>query len=278
MTETTIMVAMAQMYVMAGQLDANLERACGLIEQAAAQGAQVIVLPECCDIGWTDDRVPELAGPIPGGTAYEAIAGAARQAQIHVVAGLTEASNAKVFNSAVLVSPSGNLLALHRKINVLGIAQHLYSIGDRLTVCETDFGTVGINICADNFDSSLAIADTLCRMGAQVIFSPSAWADDVPDPDTYSYGVKFWRQGYQRVCRHYRVSLIAVSNVGDMPTGPWAGRKAVGCSLAIGPDGNDLAVLRTGWDEDAEELRLIQVPLIAPEHRGTDLPSLFAGQ
>jgi len=50
----------------------------------------------------------------------------------------------------------------------------IFSIGNTLSVAETKFGTIGVNICADNFRNSHAIGHVLVRMGAHFIFSPSA--------------------------------------------------------------------------------------------------------
>ncbi len=61
----------------------------------------------------------------------------------------------------------------HRKINILDIAQDLYATGDRLSVASTSFGTVGVNICADNFPDSLAVGGD-GRVLAEAPFGESA--------------------------------------------------------------------------------------------------------
>ena len=67
----------------------------------------------------------------------------------------------------------------HRKINELDIGLELYSVGDRLgVVAETELGTIGLSICADNFGNSLAIGHVLARNGGRSSLSPSAWAVD----------------------------------------------------------------------------------------------------
>lgn len=273
---TIVRVGMAQMYVVGGDLEANLARAQSLIAQAAQEKADFIILPECCDLGWTDDSAGAQAGAIPGGNAYKALRRSAQKYSIYVAAGLTERAGGRVYNSAVCISPQGELLSLHRKINELDIAHYLYAIGDRLSVFETPFGTMGLDICADNFGGSLGIADTLCRMGARLILSPCAWAADVLDPAAFHYDLTGWIVPYTKIARHHQVAVIGVSNCGEMPTGPWAGKKAIGCSLAVGPEGEILAKLRTGWDETAEELRIVAVPVSQAMRAGTALPSLFA--
>ena len=79
MTTNTIRVAMGQMLVEGGAVDQNLARAHDMIGQAADQRCQIVVLPECCDAGWTFPRAGELAEPIPG-TISQRLARAASEA------------------------------------------------------------------------------------------------------------------------------------------------------------------------------------------------------
>jgi predicted amidohydrolase len=222
------------------------------------------VLPECLDCGWTDPSARDRAQPIPDPHA-DILVNVARDSGIFVVAGLVERAGARLYNAAILISPAGEILLHHRKLNELDIALDLYCTGDRLGVAETELGTLGIAICADNFGSSLAVSHVLARMGAQVILSPSAWAvdadhDNVRDP----YG-KLWRDSYTELAKLYDVTVIGVSNVGPITGGPWAGRKCIGCSLAVGPGGKILAEAPYG----AESLVCVEVAPRPPIARGT---------
>ena len=78
-------------------------------------------------------------------------------------------------------------------------------------------------------------------MGAQVILSPSAWAVDADHDNARDPYGKLWRDSYTELARLYDVTVIGVSNVGPITGGPWAGRKCIGCSLAVGPGGEVLA-------------------------------------
>lgn len=259
-------VAMAQILVEGGSPDRNLARAQAAIARAAAQGCRLVVLPECTNLGWTHPSARSLAQAIPG-EHFDLIASAAAQHRIYVVAGLVERAGDRIFNAAVLVDPQGKLLLHHRKINELDIALDLYSIGDRLGVAPTELGTLGINICADNFGNSLAVAHVLARMGAQVLLSPSAWAVDA-DHDNHNepYG-NLWIESYSELARLYDVTVIGVSNVGWLDEGPWKGRKVIGCSLAVGPGGKILA--QGPYGHDAEALIPVCVSPLRREARGT---------
>jgi predicted amidohydrolase len=264
--------SMAQILIEGGRPQANLDRAVDAIRRAAARGCRLVVLPECLDLGWADPSARDLARPIPGPHA-ERLAEAASAHKVHVAAGLVERAGDRLYNAAVLIGPSGDLLLHHRKINELDIALDLYAVGEWLGVVETELGTLGLAVCADNFGSSLAIGHVLARMGAQVFLSPSAWAVDVDHENAREPYGQLWRDSYTELARLYDVTVIGVSNVGWMTGGPWKGRKCIGCSLAVGPGGEILA--QGPYGEDAEVLVEVEVrprPLVG---RGTDFAALL---
>jgi predicted amidohydrolase len=264
----TFNLGMAQILVEGGRPEANLARAVERVGQAADQGCRLVVLPECMDLGWTHPSARQLAQPIPG-LHYDRLAQAARDNRIYVAAGLVERAGDRLFNAAVLIGPSGDLRLLHRKINELEIALDLYAVGDRLGVVETELGTLGLAICADNFPSSLAIGHVLARMGAQVILSPSAWAVAADhDNQLERYG-GLWRGAYTQLTSLYDVTVAGVSNVGWLTAGPWQGRKCIGCSLAMGPGGHLLAEGPYGAAADA--LVTVDVTPWPPIGRGTGI-------
>lgn len=252
-------VAMIQMRVTGGELLANLARAEHHIEEAAGGGARLAVLPGAMDLGWTHPSCRDLAEVIPGGKAAERLAEAASRHRIFLCAGLTERDGDRVFNAAVLIGPGGSILLRHRKLNELSIAWDCYDLGDRLTVAETELGRVGLMICADAFAEGEVLSRSLGLMGADLILSPCAWA--VPadhDQEKEPYG-DLWRNVYRPVAHEYGLWILGVSNVGPISGGPWAGRKCIGCSLAIDPEGRE--VLQGPYGEDAEEILWVEVEI-----------------
>jgi predicted amidohydrolase len=249
-TNMTYRIGMAQMLVVPALPTANLDRAADRIRQAASNDCRLVVLPECLDLGWTDPSARRLAQAIPGPHSQR-LAEAAREAGLFVVAGLVERAGDKLYNAAVLIDPLGQILLVHRKINELDIAHDLYAIGDRIAVAQTELGTLGISICADNYPNSLAIGHVLARMGAQLLLSPSAWAVDA-DHDNLAkpYGER-WRRAYRELGRLYDLPVVGVSSVGWLTDGPWKGRKTIGCSLATNNRGEILAEGPFGESADA---------------------------
>jgi predicted amidohydrolase len=230
-------LALAQMLVEPGERDANLARAEDYIKAAAEQGAEVVLLPECLDLGWTHPSALQKATPIPEGVTFQRFVRSAMENDIFVCAGLVECCGDRLFNSAVFIDPNGELLLHHRKIHELDFAQELYSIGDRLGIVDTPFGKIGLMICADGFAPGQAISRSLAMMGARIILSPCAWA--VPadhDNDRTPYG-QIWLDNYGPVCSEFEITIVGCSNVGPVTAGPWEGRKCIGSSMVVGPSG-----------------------------------------
>jgi len=233
-------LAMVQMRVDGGCPEENLARAEARIDEAAQAGARVILLPEAITLGWTHPSAATAAEGIPDGKSCERLIARARRHGVYVCAGLIEKEGSRVFNAGVLIGPDGSLLLHYRKINELEIGHEYYSPGDRLRVVETPVGTLGLMICADAFAPGQVISRTLAMMGAHVILSPCAWAvpaahDNFREP----YG-QLWRDNYGPVARDFRIWIAGVSNVGTIDAGPWEGRKCIGCSLLVGPSGQQV--------------------------------------
>lgn len=255
-------LAMCQMSVVGGDRSVNLAHAGEMIAEAAAKGAQVILLPEAMDLGWTDPSALTEAEPIPDGKTASYLAKMAREHQVYICSGLIEKAGDKVYNSAVIIDPKGEVILLHRKIYELDIGHPYYALGDRLNVCETEFGTFGLLICADAVTDDYVLTRSLAYMGADVILSPSSWAvradhDNVETP----YG-QMWKDAYKPVAKDFRVWIAACSNVGWMTGGPWKGWKGIGCSMVIGPGGSD--VKHAPYGEDADTIIYVN---IKPEPR-----------
>lgn len=255
-------LALAQMKVVGGDREANLRHASEMILEASDQGAQFILLPEAMDLGWTDPSALTKAEPVPEGKTARFLSEMAKKHSVYICSGLIESEGDVVYNSAVIIDPQGKVVLLHRKINELDIGHPYYAVGDRLNVCHTEFGTIGLMICADANTNDHVLTRALAYMGADVILSPSSWAVE-PDYDNEKepYGGT-WRRAYKPVARDFRIWIASSSNVGWMTGGPWKGWKGIGCSMVIGPDGQE--VLNAPYGEYADTLLYVD---IKPEPR-----------
>jgi len=150
--------------------DGGVRKACALIEQAAAQGVQIAVFPECFIPGypiWLD--VHRATSPdairlykdlfatsieVPS-QSLSRIGDAARKANMVVVLGICERrtnTTGSLFNSLVFFDNHGQIAGVHRKLvpTLLERLVHCPGYGDVLRVHETDFGRIGGLICGEN--------------------------------------------------------------------------------------------------------------------------------
>lgn len=235
-----IKLGLGQILVEGGEPTRNIERAVSMVENAASVKCDIILLPEVFDLGWTHPCIKKEAEPIPGRRS-KILCLAAKKEKIYICAGLTEKFNDKIYNSAILIDNQGKIILKYRKINLLAHELEFYSIGQTLNVIDTEFGKIGVNICADNYHDALYIGHTLAGMGAELILSPSSWTVDydvTEDKDPYK---RKWIEPYSILAAHNLV-IAGTTCVGYIVGGPYEGKKSIGCSLVVGPQG----VIATG--------------------------------
>lgn len=93
-------LAVVQMYVEPGNLQKNLEHASRLIAEASVNGADMVLLPEVMDVGWTHPSALRFADSVPGGRTCNRICQAARDNNVYVCCGMVERSGEAVYNTA----------------------------------------------------------------------------------------------------------------------------------------------------------------------------------
>lgn len=141
-----------------------------LIEEAARQKADLVVLPETLTFYGLGKPMVEVAEPIPGPSS-EYFGKLAREHGLYIVAGLVERADHLVYNVAVLLGPDGSLAGKYRKVALprseieAGVAP-----GSEYPVFETRFGKLGMMVCYDGFFPE--VARELSNRGAEVIAFP----------------------------------------------------------------------------------------------------------
>jgi len=148
------------------------ERFSGLVEQAAARGADIVCLPEGITAAGNGLSYAQAAEAVPGPTTAF-LGELARRLRVWIVAGLYERSGERIYNTAVLVGRDGALAGRYRKMSLPdeeidgGLTP-----GSDTPVFDTDFGRVGLMICWDS--SYPEVARSLAARGAEVILMPIA--------------------------------------------------------------------------------------------------------
>jgi predicted amidohydrolase len=141
-----------------------------LIEEAARQRADLVVLPETLTFYGRGKGYVDCAEPIPG-PSTEYFGRLAKQYNLYIVAGLLEREGNLVYNTAALIGPDGGLLGKYRKVTLpRGEIEGGLMPGHDYPVFDTRFGKLGMMICYDGFFPE--VARELSNRGAEVIAWP----------------------------------------------------------------------------------------------------------
>ncbi len=102
--------------------DKNLLSAETLIRKLAGGGAELIMLPEHFSFIGPDHQKRRMAEPLDSSPSLEMIKSCAAELRIHIHLGsFLEKEGGKVFNTAVVVDPSGKVIARYRKIHLFDV-------------------------------------------------------------------------------------------------------------------------------------------------------------
>jgi predicted amidohydrolase len=153
-----------------GDTTGNLTTARTAIEEAAREGAQIVVLPELASSGYVFADRTELASLAerPDGPSVTAWANLAEAFGLTIVAGFPEDAGEKIYNSAAVVDPTG-LRGVYRKTHLWDTENAVFDRADGLPLqVDTEHGRIAVMICYDvEFPEwvravALAGADLLC--------------------------------------------------------------------------------------------------------------------
>ncbi len=158
-----------------GDKEANLSKVRRFAEQAAKEGVEILVFPECCLTGYwylrtlNREQLLELAEPVPDGPMAQSLKELAVLHGMIIGAGLIElAGDGRLFNCYVAALPDGEV-HFHRKIHTFINAE--ISSGDSYTVFDTPFQCkIGVLTCYDN--NLVENARITALMGAEILLSP----------------------------------------------------------------------------------------------------------
>ncbi|KAJ3122685.1 Carbon-nitrogen hydrolase, partial [Nowakowskiella sp. JEL0407] len=167
--------------------ESNLAHARTKVLEAARNGANVVVLPECFNSPYGTKFFPQYAETIPGGPSTTALSEMAKEASVYLIGGsipelISTPTSQKYYNTCTVYSPAGSLMGTYRKCHLFDInipgqitfqESEVLSPGDKFTHIETPFGKIGIGICYDlRFPEPAMIA---ARHGCIAMIYPGAF-------------------------------------------------------------------------------------------------------
>ncbi len=262
----TLTIGMVQQSCTADR-ERNIERLQAHIREAAAKGAQLVVLQELHNSLYfcqqENARLCDLAEPIPG-PSTDAYGALARELGIVLVLSLFERRTAGIYhNTAVVLEADGSIAGKYRKMHIpddpLFYEKFYFTPGDLgFQPIQTSLGTLGVLVCWDQWYPEAARAMALA--GAEILIYPTAIGGVPTDPD---WEQAQQRQAWQLVQRGHSVAnglpVITVNRTGvePDPSGQSSGIDFWGHSFATGAQGE----LLTEFGKDEEGVRVVKLDM-----------------
>ncbi len=167
-----IKVAIAQIDIVSGDKDANLNKIEDYAARAARKKADIVCFPEYFTTGGIFNRFGELAEIIPGKTTKK-LGKIAKQNNISIVGSVVEKENNTLYNTGIFIDSKGEIAGKHRKIHLFLDEKNAVDRGKTCGCMSTDYGRLGMMVCYDTIFPE--VSRQLAVRGAEIIFIPANW-------------------------------------------------------------------------------------------------------
>jgi N-carbamoylputrescine amidase len=205
--------------------DENVATAERLARRAAAQGAQVLLLPELFETPYfcavQDSRYYDLARPLRGHPTVTHFQRLAADLSVVIPVPVYERAGLSLFNTVVVIDADGAILGHYRKSHIPQAPgyeeKYYFSPGDTgFGPFRTAYGSMGIAICWDQWFPEAARA--LVLRGAEFLMYPTAIGSEPNDPALDS--MEHWRIVMRGHAGANMVPVVAANRIGREMTGP----------------------------------------------------------
>ena len=235
----TVRIAMCQILCLDGDRRGNFVRIENAIREAKDDGADIACLPETALLGWVNPEAHKRACAIPGSDS-DRLCKLAKDCGIHLCAGLAEKDGKRLYDSALLIDSTGQILLKHRKINLLSeLMSPPYTAGDSVKAVETAFGRIGLLICADTHEDK--ILERMVALEPDLLLVPYGYAEA---EDAWPQHGKVLEKVVTHTAKKTGSFVVGTNLVGETTHGPWKGRVFGGQSVAADETGRIVAVAR----------------------------------
>ncbi len=233
--------------LVSGGWEENLAHIEVMINEAADAGAQLILFPETALTGLINNDDPAhdlpLGQPIPG-PATRRLGDLARDRGIYVAIGLFELDGGRLYDSAILIDPAGEIVLQYRRISRGWRSPRAdpaaYGEGDTITKVETPHGSFAFLICGDLGDDELL--DRVRALDVDWLLFPFArnFNDNSYDQERWDRDEEPW---YRAQAARTGSTTLMVNYLADPA---WEPDRVFGGALVVAPSGEAIAKLRLG--------------------------------
>ncbi len=168
-----IVAGCCQLAIKPANVQANLSKAEGMLNELAKRNCRIAVLPEMWSCSFPYPVLCEMAGETPA--VLERLRHLAKSLNMAIVGSLPEAEERKIYNTDYLIDTTGEITGTYRKVHLFSLyGEHKkFGRGESAKVFETTLGKIGLMICYDlrfpEFSRKMALE------GAEILCVSSLW-------------------------------------------------------------------------------------------------------
>jgi N-carbamoylputrescine amidase len=264
-----VKVAATQMSC-SGDIDENIRKADSLVREAAAQGAQIILLQELFETPYFCQKEKSdyyvYATELEQNKAVNHFKAVAKELQVVLPISFYEKKNYARYNSLAVIDADGTVLGKYRKSHIPdgpGYEEKFYfNPGDTgFKVWNTRYAKIGVGVCWDQWYPEAARVMSL--MGAEILFYPTAIGSEPQDGSIDSKD--HWQTCMLGHAAANLIPVVASNRIGE-EIDEDSSINFYGSSFIAGPQGNKIAeagrdeqtVLVSEFDLDALEVGRIE--------------------
>ncbi|WP_342563937.1 N-carbamoylputrescine amidase [Paenibacillus sp. FSL R7-0345] len=264
-----VKVAATQMSC-SGDIDENIRKAEVLVREAAAQGAQIILLQELFETPYFCQKEKSdyyaYATELENNKAVNHFKAIAKELQVVLPISFYEKKNYARYNSLAVIDADGTVLGKYRKSHIPdgpGYEEKFYfNPGDTgFKVWNTRYAKIGVGVCWDQWYPEAARVMSL--MGAEILFYPTAIGSEPQDGSIDSKD--HWQTCMLGHAAANLIPVIASNRIGE-ESDEDSSINFYGSSFIAGPQGNKIVeagrdeqtVLVSEFDLDALEVGRIE--------------------
>lgn len=201
----------------------NIKKAEEMIRQAAGEGANIILLQELFETPYFCQQQKfeyfKLASTVEEDAAISHFTKIAKELSVVLPISFYEKAGNTAFNTIAIIDADGSVLGTYRKTHIpdgLPYAEKFYfTPGDTgFKVWETQYGTIGVGICWDQWFPEAARCMTL--MGAELLFYPTAIGSE---PILQRDSMPHWQRVMQGHAGANLVPVVASNRIGTEKDG-----------------------------------------------------------
>lgn len=150
-------IGLCQMKVLDDKM-LNLGKAIDMIDRAAKEGVEMVILPEMFNCPYNTNKFKAYAESRDSSKSLKAVSTAAKDHGVYLVAGsIPELLDGKIYNSCFIFDRKGQIIDVHRKMHLFDVdipdvefkESDTITPGNRVTVVDTDPIKIGVAICYD---------------------------------------------------------------------------------------------------------------------------------